>query len=123
MKSSEITIRRVHQRAAELQREREKRSLQLSGGISALLCIVLFAAAGQLDLHAVVSLSGSFAGSSLLSESAGGYVLVGVAAFMSGVILTVIIRKYLVSKEKTAGTGDARTEEQRPSSESDSNQS
>lgn len=122
MKSGEI-IRRVRQRAAELQRERDRRSLHLSGGISVLLCMILFAAAGQLDLHAVVSPSGSFAGSSLLSESAGGYVLVGAAAFMSGVILTVIIRKYLASGKNAAGTQEERTEEQSPSSESDSDQS
>ena len=36
----------------------------------------------------------SFAGSSLLGESAGGYVLAAVIAFFAGVILTAVIFRY-----------------------------
>ncbi len=32
-------------------------------------------------------------GASMLSENAGGYVLVGVLAFMSGVVITVILKR------------------------------
>ena len=123
MKNVGTTIRRVHQRAKELQKKRDKRLLQMSGVISSLLCIALLAAAVQIDLHAVVSPNSSFAGSSLLSESVGGYVLVGVVAFMAGVVLTVIIKKYVVSKERGTGKRPENTKDPCLPPESDTHHS
>ena len=98
MKESEMRIRLVHQRAKELQQKAEWNRLRRSAGISSFLCIALIAVFSFLGLHSTSYANGSYTGSLLLSESTGGYVLVGVAAFMAGVMITVIIKKYLNKK-------------------------
>jgi len=100
MKSSETRIRLVHQRAKELQKESERKKLRASASASFVLCIALIAVFCQLDLRSALYAGSHLTGSSLLSENVGGYVLVGVAAFMSGVIITVVIRKRLVQKHR-----------------------
>ena len=104
MRTGEERIARLHLRAERLERQREKRRLGLFGGASAALMLLLVSAvvlAGG-DLRGTEP--GSLAGSSLLEEGAGGYVLVAVAAFLLGVILTAVIRWYR-SRGRPEGTG------------------
>ncbi len=93
MKTETERIEELHKRARKLRREQDKRGLMLSGGASALLTVLLIAVMLRTD-RVYQSITGSgFAGASLLSESAGGYVLAAVIAFFVGVILTVVIYK------------------------------
>ncbi len=91
MRTPEERLERLHSRAAALRRQREKRALQGWGAASAGLFAVLVGMTALLDPTAHgLGQSGS-AGATLLSESAGGYVLVGVIAFMAGVALTAAL--------------------------------
>jgi hypothetical protein len=80
-------------RAGELKKQRERRKLAITGGASCFLAVLLIAVLVRTD-KIYQSIAGSgFAGSSLLSDSAGGYVLAAVIAFSVGVIITAVIYK------------------------------
>ena len=98
MRTDTERISRLHTRARELKKKKDRLSLTLSGGASALLTVLLITAMLRTD-KAYQSVSGSgFTGSSLLSESAGGYVLAAVIAFFIGVIITAVIYRYRKKK-------------------------
>ena len=117
MRNNEERICRLHERAKQLRKERDKRTLILSGGISTVLFLALIASIGIFRSHLIGNTDGIFTGASLLSDSVGGYVLVGIIAFMLGVSITVMIRQLVVKK----GGSDHREEEKsdRPSLLSD----
>ena len=94
MRNTEERIQRLHERAEQLRVRRERRITAMA----AFACLVLFAAI----LGIVHQISGeisdvagnAYTGASLLSSEAGAYILVAVIAFMLGVVITVIVRKY-----------------------------
>ncbi len=94
MRNTEERIERLHKRAKQLEARRERRFTALAVSF----CLILFASllgiirqvAGQITDVTV----NSYAGASLLSSEAGGYVLVAVIAFMLGVVVTVLVRKH-----------------------------
>ena len=94
MRTSEERLKLLHERADEMQRQRDALRLKLTGGASGVLAVCL------ISLLAVFGKSGhgitesGYAGTSLLSESAGGYVLVAVIAFAVGVVLTVMLTRH-----------------------------
>ena len=94
MRTYEERVRLLHHRAYELQKNRLRMQLTAWSAVSCCLGLCLFVmmlfAGGMNPLTA----EGSYAGASLLSDSAGGYVLVAVAAFMAGVIITAAIKYY-----------------------------
>ncbi len=93
MRSETERIDELHKRVRKLRRQRDKRGLVISGGVSVLLAVFLVAVMLRTD-RVYQSITGSgLAGSSLLSESAGGYVLAAVIAFFIGVIVTAVIYK------------------------------
>ena len=66
-----------------------------NAGLSTLcvfLLLSLVTVLGQLGGGGVATISEGMAASSLLAESAGGYVLTAVVAFMVGVVITVFLR-------------------------------
>ena len=83
----------LHERAAQLQKQSEKKSVYKVGSICAVLLIALVGIIGGLQGHPTELTQNGFAASSLLSQSAGGYVLVASVAFMLGVIVTIVIKK------------------------------
>ena len=88
MRSTEERIARMHERAAELADRKDKVKLMASGLFSGLLMVCLVFLMLQLQhMHHPLISSGT-TGSSMLSESAGGYVMVALAAFIAGVVLT-----------------------------------
>lgn len=92
-------VKVVKHRVRENSRRRQQSGIY---GLSA-ACILLFAAliqtAGMLFIgHGQTAAQNSF-GAMLLQEDAGGYVLVGVAAFVAAVVLTVICMR-LHEREK-----------------------
>ena len=93
MRSKEERILLMHRRADCLQREKDKRFLAGAGSIN----LALFAVLLVLIVH-LQGLSGGvgesvFTASSLLSQSAGGYVLVAVVFFMLGVLISVFLMR------------------------------
>ena len=88
MRSTEEIVWAVHVQASELRHRQANVRLLLSGGACGVLSMMLLAAVGSFG----GPLTESYAGASLLGDSAGGYILVAVAAFMLGVIVTVILK-------------------------------
>ena len=80
-------------RAAESKREEDRSRLRALGSLSGVLLVCLVVALQQLQCLQHVILTGQSTGSSLLDESAGGYVLAAVIAFLAGVIITAVIYK------------------------------
>ena len=86
MRNAEERIQRLHERAEQLRIRRERRITAVAGAA----CLVLFATllgivrqlAGQISDVA----GNAYTGASLLSSEA--------VAFMLGVVITVIVRKY-----------------------------
>ena len=93
MRTAEEQLRRMHMRAAEIKREEDRSRLRALGSLSGVLLVCLVVVMQQLQsLHHEI-LTGQSTGSSLLDESAGGYVLAAVIAFLAGVIITAVIYK------------------------------
>ena len=93
MKSYEQRIMLMHKRAEGIQRHKDKMMITISGICSAAMLIFLICFISLMDgsLH-TVSETG-FSGNSMLADSAGGYVLVGVIAFIVAVVFTLACLK------------------------------
>ena len=94
MKTAEQRIAALHKRTEEINRRREKDSLFLTAACSCILMAVLIPLAAALGGYTPEGTGDAFTGASLLNESAGGYILAALAAFMAGVIITVICVKW-----------------------------
>ena len=99
MRSSEERIRLMHQRAAGLQRKKDRERLITAGGISTVLFAVLISLTFYLQ-GLTGYIGDQFTASSLLSDSAGGYVLVAVIFFMTGVLISVLLIRYQRKKHR-----------------------
>ena len=94
MRTAEERIASLHKRAKELRRERDEKILVGLGSASGgLFCLLLVLINGWAELSHSVS-SSLMTGSSMLNERVGGYVLIAVIAFISGVIIVVLIHWY-----------------------------
>ena len=99
MSTTEETIARVHSRAGEMHRNRLKRRLRVEGAITAalgacMIAMVLLVGTTSGPFVGSVTTDTGFAGASMLDASVGGYVIVGVLAFLFGVALTMLIRTH-----------------------------
>ncbi len=91
MRTTEERIKELHSRAGRLERQRIWRILAGSGGMSVLLAVFLAFLILKTDKMAHAVSGSRFAGSSLLSDSIGGYVIVALGAFFIGVMITAIL--------------------------------
>ena len=93
MKSYEQRIMLMHKRAEGIQRHKDKMMITISGICSAAMLIFLVCFISLMDgsLHTVSE--AGFSGNSMLADSAGGYVLVGVIAFIVAVVFTLACLK------------------------------
>ena len=97
----------VKQRVRENTRRRQRREAISLSAACMLLCAALMQAAGTVIAPGQTAAWGSF-GAMLLREDAGGYVLVGVAAFAAAVVLTVVcMRLHEREKQKQKHEEDA----------------
>ena len=95
MRSDEERIRLMHERAHELKRRRDKMIVTASAALSSCLFMLLIGVIVKFAKPSAGYTGNPYAGASLLdSSTVGGYVLTALIAFMAGVIITVIIRKY-----------------------------
>ncbi len=84
MRTLEEIVSTVHERADVLRRRR----IRLAGGACIVLAVILLTSIGAFGGMQHCLLDMNYAGSSMLDESAGGYVLVALVAFMLGVFIT-----------------------------------
>lgn len=94
MRTDKERIAAMHKRAAELEREKRGRTVRLIQAASVALC-VLFLAGISLAMPKLAAVSGSDAAAqgmraSIFSEnSALGYIVIGILAFLLGVCVTI----------------------------------
>ena len=105
-------VRRAKRAARQLARRQEQKAMRRLGT----LCIVLALALTGVLTHFAGSIPGTVQGTygaTLLADSAGGYVLVGVAAFVAAVVLTVVCMR-LHEQEKRKNCNDENEKENTP---------
>ena len=100
MRTQEDRIRQLHIRAAEIQRQDDRRKTAGLGGFCIGTFAILIVSLVSLNNELQNAIDIDLQGSSLLSESAGGYVLVAVLAFFAGVIITAVCYKLRKKREK-----------------------
>ena len=94
MRTPEERISELHKRAAQLQKQRDRRQIAGFGSLSAFFAVLLTAVLFQEIGLSQSASEEQFTGSSLLSEAAGGYALAAVLAFFAGVVITAVIFRY-----------------------------
>lgn len=93
MRSQQERLEQLHIRAAELKKQKERRTMNALKAVAVVLLICL---AGVMSVFGGLQNTArpeNYAGSSLLDSSVGGYVLVAVLAFAAAVVITVICMK------------------------------
>lgn len=89
MYDTQERMRRVQRAARRYLRRQEQRALRRLGGLCGALALGLGAALSRFTGGTAGAVQG-LSGATLLSESAGGYVFVGVAAFTAASALTLL---------------------------------
>ncbi|MCR4894088.1 MAG: hypothetical protein K5911_05080 [Eubacteriales bacterium] len=95
-------IESLHKRmdAMKAVRERRKTSALGTAGVMLTLCLILLVfGKGGMRFNGA---GGTYGGTSMLLEGAGGYVLVAVVAFFAGVVITTVLRR---RQERDADNG------------------
>ena len=103
-------VRRAKRAARQLIRKQEQKALRRLGALCAALALGLTGALTHFAGSIPGTVQGAY-GATLLSDSAGGYVLVGVAAFVTAVALTVVCMRL---HERDKQNGDDHHEETKP---------
>ncbi len=107
--TSDQAVREVLRRSARISKKRERRvGTVLSCAAAALFCALL-AVTALLSGGSPAPEGGTVYGSSILSPSAGGYVLIGVLAFALGVVVTLLCVRW---REKRLAQSREETSEQ-----------
>ena len=104
MRTQDERIELLHMRAAEIEKERNRLRAAGWGSVSVCLCMLIVASLYYSESVFNNAVNTQLNGSSLLGESAGGYVLAAVIAFFVGVVITVIC--YRQRKKKDIREGD-----------------
>ena len=91
-------VRRAKRAARQLVRRQERKALRRLGTLCAALALALTGALTHFAGSIPGTVQGAY-GATLLSDSAGGYVLVGVASFTAAAVLTVVCMR-LHEREK-----------------------
>ncbi len=90
MRSNEERTEALHTRVAALRRSRERRKTGAVGAVSAVLTVCLLFMVFGGGTHSGGA-AGVYSGATMLFEGAGPYVLIALAAFMAGVIVTAAL--------------------------------
>ncbi|MCR5419320.1 MAG: hypothetical protein K6E84_10425 [Lachnospiraceae bacterium] len=86
-------LREIKRRGAGIRREHERRTIRLLSGAVCLMTFVLVGALGLMG-GMVVGQDQNIYGSFLLPVEAGSYVLTALIAFVSGMVITALIKHY-----------------------------
>lgn len=103
-------VAQVKERAMRIRRKKEKRAIRGLSTLCLALCCCLVGVLGEVSggFSSAAEVQG-MTGATLLSESAGGYVLVAVISFLVAVVFTLLCvrlheRNGRLTKEKKEGT-------------------
>ena len=109
-------VAQVKERAARIQKKKEKRMIRGLSTLCLALCCCLVGILGEVSggFGSAVAVQG-LNGATLLSERTGGYVLVAVVSFVTAVVFTLLCVKLRERKQKSdsdcsAADGIARTQ-------------
>ena len=94
MRNMEAQITKMHARAAEIKRRADRTRTKIFGTVSAALAVCLVFVVHQLQRMGHGIMAGQNTGSSMLSDSVGGYVLIAVIAFIAGTAITAVIIRH-----------------------------
>lgn len=94
-------LSQILRRSERIALRRKRRSCQRLGGICSALLAVLALGITVMPEKLSVTSAGSVYGSFLLSREAGGYVLIGLIAFVLGVAVTLLCLHYRKNQNKT----------------------
>ena len=94
---TKMRVREIHRRVRRKRRRRERCVRSGLTGMSLLLLIGVTTLVRSVQTPGVSTVAGSYS-TVLLRDGAGAYILVGIAAFVLGVIVTVLCVRY---REKT----------------------
>ena len=103
MRTDQERILLMHKRAEELRRQAERRKMRLLCATCAALFVCLIGVTMMLSGFGHEIMSGTATATSLLADSVGGYVLVAVLAFMTGVLVTVILMRRRTGDQEEQG--------------------
>ena len=104
MATSEERLTRMHARAGEIRKQRTRRKLQIESAVTGALGVFMIAMLVVVGTSEGGFLGGStsdtgYAGATMLDGTqVGGYILIGVIAFLFGAALVVLIRTYREKK-------------------------
>ncbi|MBP5254000.1 MAG: hypothetical protein J6Z23_01255 [Lachnospiraceae bacterium] len=108
--TAEERVSALHARMEEMERVRERRKTRITGTACVLiaLClpVLIFGGAPQTG-----GTAGMFSGALMLFGDVGGYVLVAVAAFMTGAVITAVILKRRNRKQQNENEHTFREEQ------------
>lgn len=121
MRTTDERMQRILGKKTEMRKKEQKRSLTGFGAASVLLFGLLLSCICLAEKRLHPAMNTQLAGSSMLSENAGGYVLVAVLAFAAAVVITVLCMNWKRknngrSGEQTSGRPERR-EKKQPESE------
>lgn len=94
MRNTQERLLMMHSRADGIRRQRAQTGMRVMGALSGALMVCLIVVMHQVTNVHQALVTGEGTGSSLLSESAGGYVLIAVIAFFLGAIITALAIRY-----------------------------
>ena len=109
--TAEERVASLHARMDALRERRERKKTAALGAGCGLLAACLILLIGNIGTGASGGTAGLYSGATMLFENAGGYVLLAVAAFMVGVIVTATLMR---SRRKEAGQKDEKQGTERP---------
>jgi hypothetical protein len=100
--TKEERIEELHRKMSARKRQKENLRTAAMGTGSLVLCVCLVLLIGSTGFMHTGTTAGLYSGATLLFGNAGGYVLTAIAAFMAGVVITVLMRNKQ-NKQKTGG--------------------
>lgn len=98
--TAEKRVDALHARMRRLRQRRERRKTAAAGALSGGLALCLGLLVFSQGMNHEAGTAGLYSGATMLFENAGGYVLAAIAAFMAGVVITVLcIRTRKITKD------------------------
>ena len=103
MRSTEERIDLMHAQVKEMRRDHEKKLTRVLGSASVLVALALIIVTAYVIGSPGELTDTAMAGTSMLSESAGGYVLVAIVSFLAAVMITVVCLRMQQKDKKPPG--------------------
>ena len=128
MRTNEERIAALHTRAAELEKEKKEQRVRILQAVSAAVCfaaviVLAFLMPGSAENFAGGSPQNGMSASMLSGSSVLGYIVIGIAAFLLGVSVTIFcfrLKKWEDGKNQQSGANERpgrKTEEYRNASD------